>query len=149
MKSDKDLQLEIHTALKLLPQLYANQIVVTVADGIITLTGTVNSFVKKIAAEKAAESVVGVRAVIEKIDVIPDGVKLRTDDDIKAEVMNIFKSHWDIPDEKIEVTVKDSLITLEGTINWHYQKEAATKSISSLKGVKSINNNIVIERKQI
>lgn len=149
MKSDKDLQLEIHTALKLLPQLYANQIVVTVADGIITLTGTVNSFVKKIAAEKAAESVVGVRAVIEKIDVIPDGVKLRTDDDIKAEVMNIFKSHWDIPDDKIEVTVKDSLITLEGTINWHYQKEAATKSISSLKGVKSINNNIVIERKQI
>jgi len=145
MKSDEDLQMEVQAAIKLQQKLHLVDIDIRVADGIVTLTGTVNSFVLKTAAEKAAENVLGIKTVITKIDVMPDG--LRTDNDLKAEVLNLFKSHWDIPDDKIEVTIQNGMITLEGKIRWHYQKEAATEVISSLRGVKIVNNNIIVERK--
>jgi len=147
MMSDEDLQMEVQAAIKLQQELHLADIDIRVADGTVTLTGTVNSFVLKTAAEKAAENVVGIKTVITKIDVMPDGFKVMTDNNLKAEILNVFKSHWDIPDDKIEVTVKDGLITLEGKIKWHYQKEAATEVISSLIGVKSVNNNITVERK--
>ena len=137
--------MEVQAAIKLQQKLHLADIDIRVADGIVTLTGTVNSFVLKTAAEKAAENVLGIKTVITKIDVMPDG--LRTDNDLKAEVLNLFKSHWDIPDDKIEVTIQNGMITLEGKIRWHYQKEAATEVISSLRGVKSVNNNIIVERK--
>lgn len=147
MRSDKDLQIEVQAAIKEL--MHVANIHVSVMDGTVTLTGTVNSFVEKLAIERVAEKVVGVKAVNEKMEVMSYGFQASTDDDIRAEVLNIFKSHWDIPDDRIGVTVQDGRVSLEGKIKWHYQKDAATDAIISLTNAKSVSNNIVVDRNEI
>ena len=144
MKSNEDLQRDVQDAIKWEPQLHAAEIGVTVIDGIVTLTGTVNNYSKKAEAEEAAKNVSGVKAVVEKIEVSVDDYGLRTDNDIAIEVLNAFKWHWDIPNDKIKVKVEKGWVSLEGEIEWNYQKEAAKKAVSSLLGVKGVINNIMI-----
>jgi len=144
MKSNEELQKDVQDAIKWEPQLHAAEIGVTVIDGIVTLTGTVNNYSKKSEAEEAAKNVSGVKAVVEKIEVKFDDYGLRTDNDIATEVLNAFKWHWDIPNEKIKIKVEKGWVSLEGEIGWNYQKEAAKKAVSSLLGVKGVINNIMI-----
>jgi len=144
MKSNEDLQKDVQDALKWEPQLHAAEIGVTAIDGIVTLTGTVNNYSKKSEAEEAAKNVAGVKAVVEKIEVKFDDYGLKTDNDIAAEVLNAFKWHWDIPNDKIKVKVEKGWVSLEGEIEWNYQKEAAKKTVSNLLGVRGVINNIMI-----
>lgn len=146
MKSNKQLQADVQNAIMWEPLLKAAEIGVSVEDGIVTLTGTVDSYVKKIEAEDATKNVAGVKAVVEKIEVkLSSLMNIRDDNEIASEVINAFKCHWEIPSDKIKVKVEDGWVTLEGTLIWNYQKEASQKAVKNLFGVKGVTNRINIK----
>ncbi|HMK06010.1 MAG TPA: BON domain-containing protein [Flavobacterium sp.] len=144
MKSNEELQKDIIDAINWEPLLHAATIGVAVENGVVTLTGAVNSFSKKAEARQAAQDVSGVKTVIEKIDVVFDAKSQKTDNEIETEIINAFKWHWDIPNENVNVKVASGLVTLSGQLEWNYQKEAAQKTVSNLIGVKGISNDIRI-----
>ena len=145
MKSNETLQKDVQDAIKWEPLLNAAEIGVTVKDGIVTLTGTVDSYSKKSEAEEAAKKIAGVKAVVEKIEIHFGDTGKTSDLDIATEILNAFKWNWEIPGEKVKVKVENGWVTLEGNLNWNYQREAAKKVVSKLIGVKGVTNNIKIE----
>jgi len=144
-KNNEDLQRDVQEAIKWEPMLNAAEIGVTAKDGIITLTGVVDSFAKKTEAEDAAKNVKGVEAVVEKIEIKFDGIGEITDTEIVDEILHAFKWNWSIPNDKVKVKVENGWVTLEGELQWNSQKEAAKKAVSNLIGVKFVTNNIVIK----
>ncbi len=142
MKTDEILQKEVQEALKWEPQLYAAEIGVLANDGIVTLTGTVDNYYKKMEAENAAKKVKGVKAIVERIEIKPDGSRTINDNYIAEKIVSLLRSDFSIPDEKITVKVEKGWVTLEGNVNWNYQKEAAKNAIIKLMGVRGVSNNI-------
>ena len=146
MKSNESLQKSVQDAIKWQPLLHAAEIGVTVHDGVVTLTGSVDSYTKKLEAENAAKNVVGVKAVVEKIEVHHhESWSKKTDNDIADEILNAYKWNWQIPDDKIKVRVENGWVNLEGELNWNYQKQEAKNAIKSLEGIVGVNNNITIK----
>ena len=144
MKTNEELQKDVQDAIKWEPLLRSSDIGVSVKEGIVTLTGTVDGYSKKAEAEEAARNVSGVKVVVEKIEVVFSDANQKGDNEIASEIMNAFKWHWDIPNDKVSVKVEDGWVTLTGELEWNYQKEAAKKTVSNLVGVKGIVNNIMI-----
>lgn len=142
MKTDKNLQKDVQDALKWEPQLNATEIGVIAKDGIITLTGSVEHYYKKNEAENTTKKISGVKAIVEKIDIIPTNSNLITDTIIAERILKVFKFHFSIPDEKIKIKVENGWVTLFGNVNWNYQKEAAKKAVTQLNGIKGITNLI-------
>jgi osmotically-inducible protein OsmY len=142
MKTNEILQKEVQDALKWEPQLQAAEIGVIAKDGIITLTGTVDNYYKKNEAENATKKVHGVKAIVEKIEVKSPDSKTINDNNIAEKILNVFKSDFSIPDEKIKLKVEKGWVTLEGNVNWNYQKEAAKNAVTDLMGVKGVTNKI-------
>ena len=130
--------------LKWQPFLNASEIGVSVKDGIVRLSGTVNLYSKKLVAENAAKNIHGVRAVVEEIDVrlTPDARK--SDVDLAAAVFNALKWHSAVQEEKIKIKVEDGWVTLDGEVEWEFQKNAARSAIENLTGVKGVFNHIMI-----
>ena len=122
-----------------------NDIAVGVKDGVVTLSGFVRSYWDKDAAEKAAKRVYGVRALANDIEVKPSTV--RTDPEIARETIQEFESHVSIPNDKIKVIVEKGWVTLEGTVDWQYQKSLAESAVKKLRGVAGITNNIAVKPK--
>jgi len=146
IKSNEELQKDVQDAIKWEPLLNAAEIGVTVKDGVVTLRGTVDSYMKKTEAEDAAKSVAGVKAVVEKIEIkFNSGWNKLDDTTIANEVLNAFKWNWQIPNDEIKVKVENGWITLDGELEWNFQKEAARDSVKSLLGVKGVSNNIKIK----
>ncbi|UKT64722.1 BON domain-containing protein [Pedobacter mucosus] len=144
MKSNESLQKDVQEAIKWEPLLNAAEIGVTVKDGVVTLTGTVDSYVKKTEAEDAAKKVSGVSAVVENIEVKFGDWGAKEDGDIARAVLNALKWSWQVPNDKIEVKVEKGWVTLEGELSWNYQKDAAKTAIKNLLGVKGVINSIKI-----
>ena len=145
MKNNAELQKDVQDAIKWEPLLNAAEIGVTVKDGVVTLTGTVDSFTKKMEAEDAAKKVAGVKAVVEKIAIKLAHWGKTTDAEIAAEVLRALKWNWKVPNNKVKVKVEDGWITLEGDLHWNYQREAAKNAIQNLMGVTGVTNNIKIQ----
>lgn len=146
MKSNQDLQKDVQDAIKWEPLLNAAEIGVIAQDGVITLTGTVNSYAKKLEAESAAKNVAGVKAVVEEIKIKYSSIYgKKTDNEIAVEVLNALKFNWEVPNDKVKIKVENGWITLEGELRWNYQKEAAKKAIKDLTDVMGVTNNIKIK----
>jgi osmotically-inducible protein OsmY len=146
MKTNEKLQKDVQDAIKWEPLLHAAEIGVTVKDGVVTLTGTVDSFPKKAEAEAAAKNVAGVTAVVENIEIkFPSTWATKTDNEIATEVVNALKWSWQIPSEKVKVQVEKGWVTVEGELEWNYQKEAVTDAVKNLLGVRGVSNNIKIQ----
>jgi osmotically-inducible protein OsmY len=145
MKTNEDLQKDVQNAIKWEPLLSAAEIGVTAKDGVVTLSGIVDSYSKKIEAESATKSVTGVKAIVEKIEIKFGSSWNKNDNEIATEVLNAFKFNWEVPSDKVKVNVENGWVTLEGELEWNYQKEAAKKAISTLMGVKGVSNNIMIK----
>jgi osmotically-inducible protein OsmY len=145
MKTNENLQKDVQNALKWEPLLSAAQIGVTVKDGVVTLSGTVDSYAKKTEAEDAAKNVSGVKVVVEKIEIKYGSNGTKSDGDIASEVLRAYKWNWEIPEEKIKVRVEKGWVTLEGEVTWNYQREAAKTAIRSLSGVLGVTNSIKIK----
>jgi osmotically-inducible protein OsmY len=146
MKNNAELQKDVQDSITWEPLLNAAEIGVTVKDGVVTLTGVVDSYSKKLEAEDAAKKVTGVKAVVEKIEIKygSDWGK-KDDNEIATEVLNALKRDWRIPSDKVKVKVEKGLVTLAGELQWNYQKEAAKHALINLRGVKSVSNNITIK----
>jgi osmotically-inducible protein OsmY len=145
MKSDKDLQHDVQEELKWEPSVNAAHIGVTVKEGIVTLTGHVPSYAEKYGAEKAAKRVYSVKAVADELDVKLPGSSKRTDEDIAQACVNALKANYSVPDEKIKVVVNSGSVTLEGQVEWQFQKEAAMNAVRYLTGVIGVANKITVK----
>ena len=145
-RSDNSLRDDVLLELKWDPKISsASDIAVAVKDGVVTLTGFVPSFWEKDAAEKAVKRVYGVRGIANDIE-----VKLfwqRTDPEIARDAVHELESHVSIPADRIKVTVKDGWVTLEGTVDWEFQKILAKSAVKKLKGVTGVTNKIEIKPK--
>lgn len=142
-KSDTALREDVMFELKYDPKIASPDIAVAIKDGVVTLTGYASSYWEKDAAEKAAKRVYGVKAVANEIQ-----VKLgitRTDPEIARDAVHELESHVSIPADRIKVTVKSGWVTLEGMVDWQYQKTLAESSIKRLKGVLGVTNNIEVK----
>jgi osmotically-inducible protein OsmY len=145
MKTNAELQTDVQDAIKWEPLLNAAEIGVTAKDGVVSLTGVVDSYAKKLEAEDAAKKVIGVKALVEKIEVKFPGSWSKTNAEIANEVLTALKSNWSVPKDKVTVKVEDGWVTLEGELPWNYQSEAAKNAVKYLSGVKSVTNNIKIK----
>jgi len=144
MRTDEQIQHDVQEELKWQPFLNSTEIGVAVKEGVVTLSGTVDSYSKKLAAERAAKEVKGVLAVAEDIEVrvLPNSVK--SDTDLAAAALHAVKWHSIVQDERLKIKVDDGWVTLEGEADWGFQKEAAASAIENLTGVKGVINNIRI-----
>lgn len=144
MKSDTELQREVQEALNHDPNLLPADIGVSVHEGVVTLSGHVESYPEKWAAERAAYRVKGVRAVAEEIEVTLPGSRERTDAEIGDKVARVLE--WDtwIPETDIDVRVEHGWVTLDGSVRWEYQRDAAERAVRYLTGVNGISNRITV-----
>ena len=144
-RSDEDIQREVLAELKWEPSLQPNEIGVIVKDGVVTLTGWVDSYQKKWAAEEAAHRVRGVKAVANDIEVRLPASDERTDPDIAAAAVRALE--WDalLPTDKIQVTVSKGWVTLTGEVEWQYQREEAERVVRRLWGVRGVTNLITVK----
>jgi osmotically-inducible protein OsmY len=145
MKSNEALQRDVQDAIKWEPLLNAAEIGVTAKDGIVTLTGTVNTYAKKLQAEDAVKKTAGVKALVENLQVHFDCETKKSDSEIATEVLNALRWNWEVSNDKMTVKVEDGWVTLEGELQWNFQKEAAKNSVNNLKCIKGITNNITIK----
>jgi osmotically-inducible protein OsmY len=120
-------------------------IAVAVKDGVVTLSGFVSSYMEKDEAEKAAKRLYGVRAVANDIQV--KLTSTRTDPEIARDGVEELENHVLIPADKIKVTVRNGWVTLEGQVEWQYQKNLAESAVKKLKGVVGVTNNIQVKPK--
>jgi osmotically-inducible protein OsmY len=143
--TDAEIQEDVITELKWEPRVQPNEIGVIVKDGVVTLTGSVESYAKRWAAEDAARRVRGVRAVANDIEVRLPSSSKRTDADIAAAAANALK--WDpfVPADRIQVSVSEGWVTLRGDVEWQYQRQDAERAVRHLWGVKGVTNLITVK----
>jgi osmotically-inducible protein OsmY len=145
LKNNQELQIDVQNAIKWEPLLNAAEIGVTAKDGVVSLTGVVDSYSKKMEAENATKKVIGVKALVENIEVKFPNTWSKTDLEIANEVLTGLKNNWALPNDRVKVKVENGWVTLEGELPWNYQKEAAKDAINYLAGVKGVTNNIKIK----
>ena len=145
MSNDEKLQHDVAHALKMEPLLEGAEIGVISRDGIVTLTGMVDTYAKKRSADHATKTVKGVKAVIEKIEVKFASDQQKSDSVIAAEVLAALKFNLEVPEEEIQIQVENGWVILEGTVKRNAQKQAAPKCIEHIAGIKAIANHIVIK----
>lgn len=114
---------------------------VVAADGVVTLTGFVDNYSQKLAAEKAAKRVYGVHAVANEIQVRPIGT--RTDPEIAAAAAEAIRNRLG-PTTPVKVAVRDGALTIDGQVEWLFQKAAAEEAVKHLWGVRSVSNGITV-----
>lgn len=144
-RTDQDIQRDVLAEFAFESELRPNEIGVAVKDGVVTLTGYVDNFFKRWAAEEAAHRVPGVIAVANDIEVRLPSSMVRTDTDIAAAVTRALRDDADLPVDDVDVTVSRGFVTLNGTVEWNYQKEEAERAVRRLAGVRGITNLIKVK----
>ncbi len=142
-KTDEAIRADVLAELKWDPKITSRDIAVAVQDGVVTLSGYVPSYWEKDAAEKAVKRVFGVRGVANDIEVKLSGT--RTDPEIAREAVHELQAHISVPADKIKVTVENGWLTLEGTVDWQFQKNLAESAVKKLRGVVGVINNIQVK----
>jgi osmotically-inducible protein OsmY len=144
MKTNAEVKNKVLEELRWTPSLQAAEIGVAVQDGIVTLRGHVGNYAMKKAAERAARSVTGVRAVVQKMEVTPaDGQ--RADADLAAAIRHVLEWNSELPRQGVQVQVQQGLVRLSGEVDWPYQKAAAEDAVQPLLGVTGILNGITLK----
>jgi osmotically-inducible protein OsmY len=142
---DLELKRAVESELNFEPSINAAEIGVAVKDGVVTLTGRVPSYWEKVAAERAAARVAGVKAVANELEVRLPGSSERTDEDIARAAVDALKWNVLVPEDRIKVKVSKGWVTLEGSADWQYQKSAAEKAVRRLLGVVGVSNLIEVK----
>jgi osmotically-inducible protein OsmY len=146
-RSDAEIQADVIAELKWEPRVQASEIGVVVKDGVVNLTGWVDSYTKRWAAEEAAHRVRGVKAVANDVEVRLGSGGERSDLEIAQAAARALE--WDalLVPEKIEVTVSKGWVTLKGMVDWEYKKREAERVVRNLAGVKGVSNLIEVKPK--
>jgi len=145
MRSDSEIEKDVKAELEWDPDLDATDIAVSVKNGVVTLTGFVKSYTDRYEAETAAKRVAGVVAVANDIEVRMPSVDERPDPDIAREAAAAIKSQLPISSENIKIIVKNGWVTLEGEVEWQYQRQTAENVVRRIKGVKGVSNTILLK----
>ena len=146
MKSDSDVQRSVQDELQWEPGVSSGaKIGVAVKDGVVTLTGFVSSYAEKWAAERAAKRVSGVNALAVELEVQLPGYARKTDADIAKAAENALA--WDVlvPADSVSVTVENGWVSLDGNVNWQYQRSGAEDAVRGLTGVTGVSNRIEVK----
>ena len=143
-RSDLDIQSDVLDELNWTENVKANEIGVAAKEGVVTLSGAVESYLARQSAQDAALRVRGVHAVANEIEVRLHASAERADSDLALAILNALK--WDavIPSDTLEVTVAHGFVTLKGQVEWYYQREAAGRVVQRLAGVKGVTNLISV-----
>ncbi|AEA25646.1 transport-associated protein [Pseudonocardia dioxanivorans CB1190] len=141
-QTDQQIQREVLAELEWDARVRSTDIGVVVKDGVVALTGWVDSYAKRTAAERAAHRVRGVKAVANDIEVRLPSSAERTDADIAAEATRALAWETLVPADRIEVTVSRGYVTLRGDVNWEYERRAAERAVRRLAGVRGVYNTI-------
>jgi osmotically-inducible protein OsmY len=144
MKTDIQLQQDVVEELRWDPRVSEKDIAIAVRDGVVTLGGNVDSYAQRIAAERDVEHVAGVKAIANDIEVKLRGDRQRTDADIAHAAVTALQWDIEVPEDAIQVKVDQGFITLEGKVDWYFQKAAAERAVRYLSGVKGVLNHIAI-----
>jgi osmotically-inducible protein OsmY len=147
MQSDNEIERDVRDELKWDPDLDASDIAVSVKDGVVTLAGFTKSYTDRLEAEIAAKRVAGVRAVANDIEVRLPAIDQRPDPDIARDAVAALKAELPISHDRIKVVIKDGWVTLEGGVEWQYQKTTAENAVRRVKGVKGVTNVITVKPK--
>ncbi|HEY3232279.1 MAG TPA: BON domain-containing protein, partial [Roseiflexaceae bacterium] len=143
--TDKEIQQAVLRELDYEPQVRSTEIGVAVKDGIVALSGNVDSYSNRYHAERAAKRVAGVKAIANDLEVHLPTSRERTDEDIARAAVRALEDRNSVPRDQVQVTVRDGRLTLEGDVAWQYQKEAAAAAVRHLLGVKGVSNLITIK----
>lgn len=145
MKSDTMLKEDVTSELQWEPSVKESGIGVSVKDGVVTLTGSVDSYSEELSAWNAASRVLGVKAVADELSVrLPDYNKWN-DEDLARSAANAIAWNVSLPTDHVKVMVKDGWITLSGEVNWQYQREAARDAVHYLRGLRGVSNEVVVK----
>jgi osmotically-inducible protein OsmY len=143
--TDEDIQRDVLEELTWDIRVRPNEIGVVVKDGIVTLTGWVDSYLNKTAAEEDAQRVSGVKAVANDIEVRLPGAAERTDTDLARAALNALKWDAGIPTDKIDITVSHGWVTLKGEVDHYFQKRDAERALERLSGVRGVSNLLTVK----
>ena len=147
MKNDLEIQADVLAELRWDPKINAPQIGVEVSNGVVTLSGYVESYLEKVSAEKAAKRVIGVGAIAQEIKVLLPGSSIRSDTEIARQIQSIISWSDIDPNDQIHIKVEHGFVTLSGKVEAFHKKELAQKYASNMLGVTGICNLIEIEPK--
>jgi len=142
--NDKELRQLVIDELEYEPSIDAADIGVAAENGVVTLSGHVADYVQKMAAERAAWRVKGVKGIAQEIEVRFPGDKKWNDDEIAQRAVNILAWNTLVPKDCARVRVSDGWITLSGSMKWNYQRQAAENEVRKLNGVKGVTNSIAL-----
>ena len=145
MKSDSKLREDVVAELKWDPQIREKEIGIAVKDGVVSMSGFVGSHSQKFAAERAAERVIGVRAVANDIEVKVQRSSERTDTEIAHAALSALDWDEEVPADTVKVSVEHGWIRLEGSVEWQYQRLACERAVRYLVGVKGVTNMLVVK----
>lgn len=149
MVTDKQLHQAVLDALRWEPSIREAEIGVAVKDGVVTLSGFVDSYAEKYNAAKTVEKVPGVRGLAQELDVRLPSSFVRSDTEIAHAVVNALRWDIQVPDERIKARVEEGRVTLEGDVEWQFQKHAAEHAVRYLTGVRSVTNLITVKPKVV
>lgn len=144
MKTDSQLKADVTDELAWDPAINSTGIGVMVTDGVVTLTGHLNSFAEKHAVESAVQRVEGARGIALELDVKLSAEHKRSDSEIAQAAATALQLHSLVPDGKLKVTVEGGWVTLSGEVDWSYQRASAEQCIWPLAGVLGVDNHITI-----
>jgi osmotically-inducible protein OsmY len=147
MRSDADIKRDVELELRWDPDISAADIAVAVKDAVVTLTGFVRSYAQKWQAERDAKRVAGVRAIANDIEVRLPAIDQRPDPDIARDAVSALKTQLPYSADDIKIVVNNGWITLEGDVEWNYQKERAEEAVRHVKGVKGVMNMVMVKPK--
>lgn len=146
MKTDTALRQDVIDELEWDPALDAAGIGISAHDGAVTLSGHVRSYTEKLAAEKAARRVAGVFSVADELEVRLPGSLSRDDTDIAEAVASTIKWNASVP-RTVKAKVEDGLITLDGDVEWEFQRRAAEKVVRGIAGVRGVINRLKVRQR--
>ena len=147
MRSDTEIRADVEAELSYDPNLGANDIAVSVKDGVVTLAGFAKSYFHKWQAERDTKRVKGVRGVANDIEIRVPALDARPDPEIAREAVQALSTALPYSGEKFTVTVKDGWLTLEGEAEWQYQREQAEAAVRRIRGIKGVVNSIQLQPK--
>lgn len=145
MKTDSELKKDVLSELQWDPLVPETKVGVMVNEGVVTLTGHVDTYAEKVAAKRAVERVNGVKATAIEIDVIPVGDHQRSDTEIALAAEHALSWNTSVPQDRVKVTVEQGWVTLTGDLDWNFQRRAVERMVRPLKGVVGVTDNITLK----
>jgi len=145
MKTDAQIKADVTAELAWDPSIHATAVGVVVKDGLVTLTGHLDSLAEKHAVERAVRRVSGVRGIAVELEVKPAGEHRRGDAEIAKAALAALRWHSWVPEEHVKVEVEDGWVTLSGEVDWRYQATSAEQCVRPLTGVRGVTNNIGVK----